>query len=288
MSKAKATEPNQVHSPGYEQFVSEAAPLLLERWHVFGPIARLSRFSIQEIRRINPQISYRKLNVWESKQLIDPARKTEDTGWRKFSINETVLLLVIDDLMRMGLSSDLVRKLVEKITCEISHKHDFKLFENWLEFAVFHSWTGKDMYLAVFLDGNAEIGYPGQLCKRILERRQIVVPFVYVPFADYTAYICEILDIPITIQPATALAAIDRKIRPIFRAIERNDFEEITIKRANGESYSWQVKRTKRGDFTEHDIKAAIAATDFQEITLSLKNGKIVTVQRSEIFRAGR
>ncbi|MDM7972924.1 MAG: MerR family transcriptional regulator [candidate division Zixibacteria bacterium] len=70
---------------------------------------REPRYPMQAVQTLDKSITYRKVHAWERASIILPYRETEQTGWRRFSFKEVVLLLLINDLRRMGMKTPPLR-----------------------------------------------------------------------------------------------------------------------------------------------------------------------------------
>ena len=55
-------------------------------------------FRLQHLFELDKNITYRQINHWERTGLINPKRINNKRGWRRFSITDAVILLIIKDM----------------------------------------------------------------------------------------------------------------------------------------------------------------------------------------------
>ena|GEM_PF-1261815 len=103
-------------------------------------------------------ISYRVLNHWCNKGLIEDNRKdgVEDKSWRRFSIFDRLWIEVIIELRHYGVSLDIIKKIREKISKPII-ENSYGLTN--FEYAVYRCEIKlkSQTHLVVFKDGFSEI-----------------------------------------------------------------------------------------------------------------------------------
>lgn len=81
----------------------------------------------KEVRLKMENISSRVLNHWEKEKLMLSHRKT--SGWRSYSIEETVWLMIVNELRTMGTPIELIRKLKTHLQKEFSFEDSFEEFK---------------------------------------------------------------------------------------------------------------------------------------------------------------
>lgn len=72
-------------------------------------------FSFSELEAVAPEITYRRINSWDEAGLVCCHRQTKDTGWRRFSLAELVLLQAIADLQDFGFGSVKIQRIRRNI-----------------------------------------------------------------------------------------------------------------------------------------------------------------------------
>lgn len=69
----------------------------------------------KELKKLIPEITYKKINDWEEKGLIKPHRYTENTGWRRFSLSDIVAINLIVDMRKVGYGINYIRNKIKYI-----------------------------------------------------------------------------------------------------------------------------------------------------------------------------
>lgn len=81
-----------------------------------APLLQASNFTLKDCRRCIPELTYRKINDWDKKDLIRGSRTNKKAGWRKFSVIDFVKLLIICDLRRFGMHIENIKSALAKIS----------------------------------------------------------------------------------------------------------------------------------------------------------------------------
>ncbi|MBU1086467.1 MAG: MerR family transcriptional regulator [Candidatus Omnitrophica bacterium] len=81
-----------------------------------SPLLQTPSFTLKDCQKCIPELTYRKINDWDRKDLITGARVNKRAGWRKFSIIDLVKLLIICDLRRFGLHIENIKSILSKIS----------------------------------------------------------------------------------------------------------------------------------------------------------------------------
>ena len=85
---------------------------------LFKPYLRSPLFALKEVVAVAPHITYRKLNDWDERGLLRADRQTKNTGWRRFSVMEVIILQIIADLKRFGFDDKRIRRVRHAIEHE--------------------------------------------------------------------------------------------------------------------------------------------------------------------------
>lgn len=80
-----------------------------------APLLQAPNFTLKDCRRCIPELTYRKINDWDKKDLITGSRTNKKAGWRKFSAIDLVKLLIICDLRRFGMHIENIKSILNKI-----------------------------------------------------------------------------------------------------------------------------------------------------------------------------
>jgi len=74
-------------------------------------------FTVRWLRPVVKSLTYGKVNTWDSKGLLSSSREKSETGWRKFSIIDSVKLNIISNLRKAGFPRKQLRVVMDKLNC---------------------------------------------------------------------------------------------------------------------------------------------------------------------------
>ena len=96
-------------------------------------------FTIKKSQTFINSITYRKINDWDSKNLISGSRDNAKAGWRKFSLVDIVRFYIINDLRKIGLDIEAIRKILIGISNSMVDipKNDKSHYEAFLQLEYF-------------------------------------------------------------------------------------------------------------------------------------------------------
>ncbi len=231
------------------------------------------RYPVGTVRRLVPDLSYRRINLWEKQGFFAPFRETASTGWRKFTFLEAVLILLISDLKQLGQPS-------------VYLKHALATFIGLRFFQIVVTTTLRGMPQVVFFrsDGSFHWSHEPNLAAA-LRAVPSLGSFVYCPIHEYVRRVLELSGIQLQFDEFTTYRNLTREEVAVLRAIAKEDYDKVTLLRKNGKIHMIEVGHTLRGDLTPDDIAFAIGAGDYQEITLMVENGRIVVLRRNDRTR---
>lgn len=104
--------------------------------------------------RYKPQhsnLSYRVLNDWTEKKLVDDERDSDSQSWRKFSITDLLWIKILVALRGFGLGKDTLKQV--KRSLKVGLKDAYPTIETAVLFCV----NRYPVFIAVFEDGHAEL-----------------------------------------------------------------------------------------------------------------------------------
>ena len=81
-----------------------------------SPKLREPIFTLKKLQPYVSGLTYRKINDWDNKNLISGIRDKGKSGWRKFSIIDSILLCIITDLKNIGFDSERIHEIVSNIS----------------------------------------------------------------------------------------------------------------------------------------------------------------------------
>lgn len=235
-------------------------------------------FSLQTIKEFTSDLTYRKINDWDSKGLISAHRDTKNTGWRKFSCEDILVLLIISDLKNFGLSNERIKDFLKIIKIQNPNKdliHHFELAIRGVR--IFYHISPNDNTI-LFYDRKKTPHELLSIFDTLSSSPAIILPFnKYLnPIFDYLkAKNISTLN-PVINQLMNFIE--EERISAIIEFIKKGAFDELTIKKSETNQLIIKSKNYRRGNFDKKEILKIIDDKDFQTIHLSISNGQILTV----------
>lgn len=279
-----------------EAFLSENYEFTKENAHYLNkPI-----FTVKSARGIMEELSYRKINDWDSKKLISGTREENSKNWRRFSLVDLIIFYIIIDLRRFGFSTKRIDIILDKIvsskikllnTKELNKtakmvEVDFKQ----LEYYIFACLDGNKILMMIYEDEKVFISNE----KDVMECYFLLgsdLPCLLLPFFAYVKKIWEALRFKeIGIKDGTTLEAflklnLTEKERRILEIIRNKKYEEISITSSSGENIIVRAKERMRGSFSDDDVVEKINTKDYQNVTISTVGGEKVSIVREETIK---
>lgn len=246
------------------------------------------QFSIKYAKEVDRELTYRKLNDWESKGLITPYRETKDTGWRKLSIIDMIKLFIISDLKKFGFSNEDITQTIHNI-----ENYDIKQSgaKHPLDYFVFCTWTDAWYALLIF-EGNTplfmhedEYWQGFSLMRQTSQRKSVSLPFE--KYVDKVKEIRAKKSVDIT-DPAIKDIFNDtnsEKEQKILEIIKNKEFDEIFIKKQDEKGYTVKATSYKQGSFTYKEIMAAVKTGKYQKVSVHTNNGKQIKIVKEESMK---
>lgn len=137
------------------------------------------RYYPQQIMKLIPEITSRKINDWDVKGLLIRHRETEN-GWRLFSLADVIRLKIIQDLKTYGMSNEQIQKALTNIF-EINDSKRQYLFETFLNVCA----TARKVVIIVEFDGSASLYLEDTAYVNLKMDKSSRKPVLILPFYDY-------------------------------------------------------------------------------------------------------
>ena len=248
----------------------------------YGHGLRVPSFRVSQVKDMDNDITYRKINDWEARGLIGPGRIGSKRGWRTFSTPEVVELLLISDLKRFGMTSDRISKILDALRLKaVGESTPGTLTEAF----VFMSCMQFHIGMLVSSDGSVRFGLSEQMLPEHLGGLDYPDLFLYVPFSTYFGRL--------QLHRGNVLKFLDRemtqfihpKLAELIRIISDEKYEKITVHKVNGDVTRVEALGRERSKKTDNEILALVHGSDFQRIELQVKEGEVITVLREEITK---
>ena len=214
-------------------------------------------------------LTYRKLNDWDSKDLLRYSRDKKE-GWRKFSVVELIRINLISGLRRFGYDTEKIRKVLDQIY------HPEETTNPSLEKYIINCIEGNKILLLIDEDENLFFFSEKEAITHFFPFEHNSSPLLILPFFDYVQ---EVAKIELKTSPSSSVAKmlIDEKEKRIIEIIRSNKFEEISIVRSNGENLTIRHKSRIQKSLSNDEIINLIHAREYQKITTATVGGKITS-----------
>ena len=137
------------------------------------------RYYPQQIIKLIPEITSRKLNDWDAKGLLVKHRESNN-GWRLFSLADVVRLRIIQDLKTYGMSNIQIQKALTDIF-EVNDTKRQYLFETFLNICA----TARKVVIIVEFDGRASLYLEDSAYVNLKMDKNCCKPVLILPFYDY-------------------------------------------------------------------------------------------------------
>lgn len=249
------------------------------------------KFTIKKIQVFIENITYRKINDWDSKNVISGSRDNVKAGWRKFSFVDIIRFYIIKDLRKFGLDIEKVKNIFGNISYTT-----FNLSKNGkpynetflqLEYFILLCLSGEKVLLLIDEEGNTFFFNEKDAVQAYFHFDKASSPLIILPFFSYVRKMFkkareERLDSTIEELYKNRITEKERKVLDI---INKKNYESITIKKQNGEINTIKAKKILRGDFSDKEIIDAIKQKDYQNVSVSIKNGKKINITREETIK---
>ncbi len=269
----------------------------------FVPVFNHPFLTFQKISPIiDGVLTYRQINFWEEEGLISGTRKDNEKTWRKFSFIDLLKLQIIADLRRNCLSIKRIKSILDKIsnatfTLSVTHPPE-KIKQEKIKFYLleyaFVRVTNKQRIIALIDDENEIILEP--VDKALLYYSgvwQAYPTIIILPFWRYVKNVARLSGKDSLISDDSYLTSLLSKLssaptakeQKILGIIRNKVYEEITIVKKDGISFTIRAKSHRRGTFSDEDVVKIINDKAFQTVAVSMFNGQKITIEREETIK---
>lgn len=232
------------------------------------------RYYPQQIMRLIPEITSRKINDWDEKGLLIRHRQAEN-GWRLFSLADVIRLKIIQDLKTYGMSNVQIQKALADIF-ELNDSKRLYLFETFLNVCA----TARKVVIIVEFDGSASLYLEDTAYVNLKMDKSSRKPVLILPFYDYCMPFMPHDGYKMTVTTSDVVNEQNRaNLGLIADCLIDEECKEISLKKHNGK-LNIKPKRFNK-NLSKQDFIKYIQNLDeesFKDIRISLQNGKITTL----------
>lgn len=236
------------------------------------------RFYPQQIIKIIPEITSRKLNDWDAKDLLIQHRQN-DNGWRLFSIADVIRLRIIQDLKTYGMSNIQIKKALNDIF-ELNDTKRQYLLETFLNVCA----TAIKVVIIVEFDGSASLYVETSAYVNLKMNQNCCKPVLILPFYDYCMPFMPHKEYKMTVTTSDIVSEQNRaNLGIIADCLIDEECREISLKKSN-DKLNIKPKRFNK-NISKQDFIKYIKDLDeeaYKDIRISLQNGKITTLSEED------
>ena len=232
------------------------------------------RYYPQQIIKLIPEITSRKLNDWDAKGLLVKHRQS-DNGWRLFSLADVIRLKIIQDLKTYGMSNIQIQKTLNDIFESNDMKRQY-LFETFLNVCA----TARKVVIIVEFDGSASFYLEDTAYVNLKMDKSCCKPVLILPFYDYCMPFMPHDEYRMSITTTDVVNEQNRaNLAVIADCLIDEECKEISLKKSNGK-LNIKLKRFNKNVSKQDFIKYIqdLDEESFKDIRISLQNGKITTL----------
>lgn len=232
------------------------------------------RYYPQQIIKLIPEITSRKLNDWDAKGLLVQHRQN-DNGWRLFSLADVIRLRIIQDLKTYGMSNIQIQKALNDIF-ELNDRKRQYLFETFLNVCA----TATRAVIIVEFDGSASLHLEDSAYVNLKMDKSCYRPVLILPFYDYCMSFMPHNEYKMTVTTTDVVNEQNRaSLAVIADCLIDEECKEISLKKSNGK-LNIKPKRFNKNVSKQDFIKYIqnLDEESFKDIRISLQNGKITTL----------
>lgn len=236
------------------------------------------RYYPQQIIKLIPEITSRKLNDWDAKGLLVQHRQN-DNGWRLFSLADVIRLRIIQDLKTYGMSNIQIQKVLNDIF-ELNDRKRQYLFETFLNVCA----TTRKVVIIVEFDGSASLYLEDSAFVNLKMDKSCCKPVLILPFYDYCMPFMPHNEYKRTITTTDVVNEQNRaNLAVIADCLIDEECREISLKKSNGK-LNIKPKRFNKNVSKQDFIKYIqnLDEESFKDIRISLQNGKITTLSEED------
>ena len=232
------------------------------------------RYYPQQIIKLIPEITSRKLNDWDVKGLLVQHRQN-NSGWRLFSLADVIRLRIIQDLKTYGMSNIQIQKALNDIF-ELNDRKRQYLFETFLNICA----TATKAVIIVEFDGSASFYLEDTAYVNLNMDKSCCKPVLILPFYGYCMPFMPHNEYKMTVTTTDVVNEQNRaNLAVIADCLIDEECKEISLKKSNGK-LNIKPKRYNKNVSKQDFIKYIqnLDEESFKDIRISLQNGKITTL----------
>lgn len=261
---------------------------LVKKW---APVLHKPIFTIGGSKLAVEDLTYRKINDWENKDMISGSRKRKTVGWRRFSVIDVVKLCVISDLRRLGFSIEKIKTIVDKISDiyvdGITPEGKVRIRFMQLEYSILDCIDGNKVFLLIDEKENVCFLTEEDTAFTCFYIDSDFGPLLILPFFSYVKKIVRSMKKDIRIRSKSTVRELFKIMLPererkILEIIRDKKYEQIIVRKPDNEKILIRAKSRRRGKLSDEDIIKIINEKEYQTITVITDKGRKVDLIQEE------
>jgi DNA-binding transcriptional MerR regulator len=249
-------------------------------------------FTYKQARKCIKDLTYRKINFWDSQGFISGSRSKKDTGWRRFSTVDLLIFNIITDLRNLGVSSSFIKNTLDQLDNKVV-KIDLlidqvgkTIFYKKIQISYLNCCEGDKILLFIFR-GGLHLILNEKDSFEALPEIYAMTPAIILPFYAYTMNISSLLEREYSIDQDTTISSllknqISIKEKVIVDAVRNDKYREIIITKKNKDKIIVTAESVRSGNFSKKELLDLIDSHNYQDIKASKVNGKIIKIYQKE------
>jgi len=252
-------------------------------------------FTLQDAQSMVDDLTYRKINDWDSKGLISCSRDNEEAGWRRFSIIDILKLSIISHLRKFGVTTEKIKIILDRLSSGFkvpASSNSDKIVGTTtplIESNIISCFGYEKVFLLIGENANASFLTEKELS---IQNSLDGAPssLLVLPFSSYVQNIIMSLHKHAkTSEDPFIIGMINHWLsdreQKILDVIRDKAYEEITIVKGNGSEMTLRAKSRQRGSFSDKDAISIINNKDYQSVTVAVVGGKKLSITREETIK---
>lgn len=261
--------------------------------HPFLSIKTIFEASKQLSNNNKSEITYRKVNDWNTKGLFEDER-TSNIQWRKYSIRTGVQLLLINDLKKFGYSNEQIKLIVKQVIDDSADVFVKSRTFNYRYFDFYAStFYKRGINFFIMIDDNCNAFYLTEkdLALNIANGLKQFKPFLVLPFSQYLSVLAEYIfhsDNEKTITDELSLKEYlpNSKEQKIIKTIRDDEIKHIKIeKKSNSKSLLLRTTQIKNNtDITNEELENLVKQDKYIKTTIGKGTGQSynISIEKTE------
>lgn len=259
----------------------------------YGHLLHHPIFTVKKSKVIVKGLTYRKVNAWDREGLILSSREKLDTGWRKFSIIDTVKISIISDLRDMGFPTKRIKIVIEKFTdgnislWNPKKKRVLRLIRLRLEDFVVACLFDVRMFLVI--RENEETFFLSETGAKSFcsHSDNEFSPVIRLPFYSYVKKTADVMKNEMGLEKNSTVEELLSSMLPhqekrISRWIQSRNYEEMLFSKSPFKETRIKSGSRKDKKFSDKDILEAISRGDYYGIVITTRRKQKVKIVRKE------